>query len=105
MKSNTILLLVILFFVLGCTFNCTGMKENFSKNKRAACKTCFANEIESRGNKICGRPDSDFDDIIHDIYDNKCMEPCDYNNEYLEEIKKPANKQYLINLVNKECAR
>ena len=49
MKSNTILLLVILFFVLGCTFNCAGMKENFDDGGIQAftgwCKQCIQNEF------------------------------------------------------------
>jgi hypothetical protein len=37
MKSDTILILVIMFFVLGCTFSCDGMKEYFA-DPYAACK-------------------------------------------------------------------
>ena len=37
MKLNTILLLVILLFVLGCTFNCVGIKENFSSKISTKC--------------------------------------------------------------------
>ena len=107
MKSNTILLLVILFFVLGCTFNCTGMKENFSSKKKITnkCQKCFTDKIVSRGQEICKRPDSDFETIINDIWDNNCTEDCDYETDYLNEIKKTKNKQYLIDLVNKECAK
>lgn len=32
-NQNLILMLVILFFVLGCSFKCTGIKENFACNK------------------------------------------------------------------------
>ena len=32
-NQNLILMLVILFFVLGCSFKCTGIKENFTMGK------------------------------------------------------------------------
>ena len=102
MKSNTILLLVILFFVLGCTFNCNGMKENFSSKITTKCQNCFETKIKNHGEKICRRPDSEFGKII-DLIWKDCKSTCDNNANYLSEIKK--NKKYLTNLVNSECRR
>jgi hypothetical protein len=139
MKSNTILLLVILFFVLGCTFNCNGMKENFDDGGLSAftgwCKSCFENEILVRGQEICNKPDSEFGTIMDEIWTQGpkkkgvlkipvdplgstttrnmianrtggCSAPfCMNDDSVLAQIKNPANKKYLINLVNSECRR
>ena len=63
-NQNLILMLVILFFVLGCSFKCTGIKENFACNKQCAGilemeggdkqKTC---DYTMGGNKICNTCD------------------------------------------------
>lgn len=53
MKSDTILILIILFFVLGCTFSCDGMKEYFS----AVCQPCA--EQQPICNLWAGRGDTD----------------------------------------------
>ena len=137
MKSNTILLLVILFFVLGCTFSCDGIKEYFDdgglKSFSDACKYCFVSEILKRGQEICKADDSKFNGIMDEIFyqgpkegscnlafigskaqeysdwicnrTGGCLEQCHLNPGVLEQIKKTKNKTYLINLVNKECAR
>ena len=65
MKSDTILLLVIMFFVLGCTFSCDGMKEFFTNQKRTAtwsgCRSCMNNKILNNAthkSALCAIPDS-----------------------------------------------
>lgn len=106
MKLNTILLLVILFFVLGCTFNCVGIKENFSSTIQTECQKCFETNIKNHGQEICTRPDSDFNEIIDHIWEDKdkgCKSACGNNIKYLREIKE--NKQNLTNLVNSKCTR
>ena len=59
MKSDMILILVVLFFLLGCSFNCQGMKEGFSDEKDiamnlgseeviASCGICVMNKMEEK---------------------------------------------------------
>lgn len=64
MNSDTLLILIIVFFLLGCNVNCTGMKENFPWNEDWDCNRTNVLKCQSASNcqtsdavNECGKSD------------------------------------------------